>query len=159
MIVGPEGVAKAYQYKESMHDIELVSKSLSVQLGNELMPAVISIAAAMNDKGAGGAAAFGHAIKELVRDLQEAVVYWGAGFDKLSAFLANLRAAGLVFNKKAMMEDIANIQYAEQESLEAIAKAYDTKPKVSETPTGDLNMFRTRGEPRSSRVKMPILLI
>lgn len=51
LIVGPEGVAATKQYKEQMRDLSLVSKSLSVQFGNELLPIFTKTGAFMAEEG------------------------------------------------------------------------------------------------------------
>jgi hypothetical protein len=134
LIVGPEGVAKAYAYKESIHEVELVSRSLALQFGNELMPAITSVMAAMSNTNFAGT--FGAALKGIIRDIQEAVVYWTAGADKLAVFMKNGGPLGLIFNKTAMMSQMAIIQDAEAKSLRDIATSYATPTKTSETPTG-----------------------
>jgi hypothetical protein len=131
LIVGPEGVAKSYQYQKSIHEIELVGKSLAIQLGNELLPAIVTVTTQMGQGGVVAAGLFGKAIKEAARDTQEAVVYWTAGFDKLSVFLKNGGPLGLVFNKKTMMEQMKQIQETEGATLKDIAKQYDTPQKKS----------------------------
>jgi hypothetical protein len=149
LIVGPEGVAKAYEYKESIHDLELVSKSLAVQFGNELMPAVISVASAMNDQGVNAAGGFGHAIKELVRDIQEATVFWTSFADRITAWASTGGLTSDLIDDTKVAEEYKNrmaiIAQAEAESLEAIAKAYDRKTKTSAAPTGDLTAVPNKG--------------
>jgi hypothetical protein len=86
LIVGPEGAAQARAYKEKMNEVELVAKSLSIQLGNTLLPTVISVSSALADNGTTGAAAFGKAIAETVKGVQQLGVVLGATLDKVSAF-------------------------------------------------------------------------
>ena len=145
LIVGPEGAAMAYQYKESIHEIELVGKSLAVQFGNELLPAIISVASNLGGKGVSAATMFGGALKELTRDIQEAVIYWTAGMDKINVFLKNGGPLGLIFNRKSMMGQMANIQQAEYDSLKAISDAYGKQPAKSKTPTGETITPGTKG--------------
>jgi len=45
LIVGDEGVAQARRYKESLNDVGLVGKSLSVQFGNVLLPMMVEFGA------------------------------------------------------------------------------------------------------------------
>lgn len=43
LIVGPEGVAQAKQYKETMSDMKLVLTSLEVQLGTAVLPTLVKL--------------------------------------------------------------------------------------------------------------------
>ncbi len=47
LIVGDEGVKKAKEYKKNMNEIELVAKSLKIQLGEQLLPAVVAVGSYM----------------------------------------------------------------------------------------------------------------
>lgn len=51
LIVGPEGVKQAKAYKMAMKDIEDVSQSLKVQIGNAVLPAFIQLGAWFNSIG------------------------------------------------------------------------------------------------------------
>src|SRR5258708_28699623 len=48
--VGPEGAAMARTYKESLADVELIGKSLTTRMGNELLPVFTSLCAAMSEE-------------------------------------------------------------------------------------------------------------
>jgi hypothetical protein len=136
LIVGPEGVAKAYAYKESIHELELVGHSLAIQLGSELMPAITSVAANMS--GSGIASGFGKAIKEVVRDIQEAVVYWASFADKVGAWFSTGGILGHLTDKgaKDYAQKLAAINEAEMKSMQEIAAAYDRPAKKSTAVAG-----------------------
>ena len=137
LIVGPEGVARSIEYKEKLREIDLVGKSLAIQLGNELMPAVISVASALGEQGVTGATTFGRAIKELVRDTQEAGVYWGEFFDRFALKSKTLFTKGWfgIFSDDYKKE-LAYIENAATAQLVEIAKNYDRKPAKSDGPAG-----------------------
>ena len=65
LIVGPEGVAKTREYQESLRKLELIEKSMQVQVGNELMPALIKLGAWLGKTGPGMAAGMAVALKAL----------------------------------------------------------------------------------------------
>jgi hypothetical protein len=51
LVVGEEGVRKAREYQRAMREIEMVHKSVSVQIGNELLPPLTAIQVAFGDIG------------------------------------------------------------------------------------------------------------
>lgn len=50
LIVGPEAVAQTRQYKEAQRDLALVSKSLEIQLGQQLLPTLVKLGAWMGEE-------------------------------------------------------------------------------------------------------------
>lgn len=65
LIVGPEGAAKAREYAEAKRKLGLVEESLSVQIGNQLMPVLVALGSWLGKVGPGMAAALAGAIKTL----------------------------------------------------------------------------------------------
>ena len=63
LVVGPDGVAKTREYQESMRKLELIGKSLQIQVGSMLMPVLTSLGAWMGGQGASLVAAFAVALK------------------------------------------------------------------------------------------------
>ena len=51
LIVGPEGEAMTRRYKEEQRDMNLVMKSLQVQVGDALLPVMVSLGAWMGEEG------------------------------------------------------------------------------------------------------------
>lgn len=51
LAIGPEGVAQARQYRLQMNEVALVGKSLSIQLGNALLPVLARLGAWMAKEG------------------------------------------------------------------------------------------------------------
>lgn len=49
--VGPEGAAKARQFKEGLNDVKLIAKALEVQIGNALLPTLIELGKFFSDVG------------------------------------------------------------------------------------------------------------
>lgn len=58
LVVGPEGVAAAKQYKEEMRDLKLVGHSLEIQFGNALLPIFKETGKFMADEGPAAGQAF-----------------------------------------------------------------------------------------------------
>jgi hypothetical protein len=140
LIVGPEGIAQSVAYKTNMREIGLVAESLSIQLGNELMPAVVSVGSALGGAGTNGASLFGKALKEVVRDIQEATVYWASFADKTLAFFANAFNGKGMFSEEGLDDYAAhakNIDAGAMGQMAEIAKGYDQKPKSSAPSDGD----------------------
>ena len=65
--IGPEGAAKARAYKESLADLDLVKKSLSVQVGNVLLPVLLKLGKFLGEHGPQMAEGFGYAISCVVQ--------------------------------------------------------------------------------------------
>ena len=63
LIVGPEGAAQTREYKEAMKDVQLVTQSLQVQVGNALMPVLLKLGQFLGEAGPSMAEGFGYAIK------------------------------------------------------------------------------------------------
>jgi hypothetical protein len=63
LVVGTEGVAAAKQYKEQMRDLGLVSTSLSIQFGNQLLPVFTQLGRFMADEGPAAGQVFGTMLK------------------------------------------------------------------------------------------------
>jgi len=70
LVVGPDGVAKTREYQESMRKLELITKSLQIQVGEALMPVLTSLGAWLGGSGASAVTAFGVAIKVISTALQ-----------------------------------------------------------------------------------------
>lgn len=51
LVVGPEGAARAEQYKEGMNDLRLVGTALSSQIGNEMIPTLINVGRIFSESG------------------------------------------------------------------------------------------------------------
>ncbi len=67
LIVGPEGVEQSLKYKKSLHEVELIGHSLSIQLGNELMRSVVDIGVAFGKSGVKVASFFGSFTHEILK--------------------------------------------------------------------------------------------
>jgi len=144
LIVGPDGIAQAAAYKKNMREVGLVAESMSIQLGNELLPVVVAVGAAMGESGVVAASAFGKVIKETVRDIREATVYWASFADKIGAWNNTGGLLGHAFSAKNAAEyhkQIAAIAAAEQQAMGEIAKDFDrsvgrgVEPGGSRLPT------------------------
>jgi hypothetical protein len=66
MIVGPDGVAKTREYQESMRKLDLIGQSLSIQIGNVLLPIMTKLGAWLGKTGPAMAEGLAIALKALV---------------------------------------------------------------------------------------------
>lgn len=66
LIVGPEAVAQSKQYKEAQRDLALVSKSLEIQVGQQLLPTMVRLGAWLGSEGPGVAKTFSVALQGVV---------------------------------------------------------------------------------------------
>ena len=67
LVVGPEGAAQTRAYKDAMKDVQLVTQSLQVQIGNVLMPILLKLGQFLGEEGPKLAEGFGYAIKGVVQ--------------------------------------------------------------------------------------------
>ena len=63
LIVGPEGVAMTKLYKEEQRDLALVWKSIEIQMGTALLPALVKLGAFMSGEGPQAARTFAFAFE------------------------------------------------------------------------------------------------
>jgi len=73
LIVGPEGVARAKEYKESLADLELVKTSLAHTAGTELVKALVEVGALMEGPATSAAHKFAVAVHELHLGIRDVV--------------------------------------------------------------------------------------
>ena len=139
LVVGPEGVAQSLEYKKNLREVELVAKSLSVQMGNELMPAVVSIGSYLGGSGVSAAGMFGAAIKETVRYTQLLTVSLAANIDKMVAWVNTGGVIGHLFSKSAnadYQKQVGIINNAAGDQMAEIDRMMDRKPAASKQPSG-----------------------
>ena len=67
LVVGPEGAAQTRAYKDAMKDVQLITQSLQVQVGNVLMPILLKLGQFLGEEGPKMAEGFGVAIKTVVQ--------------------------------------------------------------------------------------------
>ena len=67
LVVGPEGAAQTRAYKDAMKDVQLITQSLQVQVGNVLMPILLKLGQFLGEEGPKLAEGFGYAIKGVVQ--------------------------------------------------------------------------------------------
>jgi len=51
LIVGPDGAAKALQYRYALADVKLITESLTVQIGNALLPIFLNLTKVLGSEG------------------------------------------------------------------------------------------------------------
>jgi len=66
LIVGPDGVAKTLAYQESMRKLELIQKSLQIQVGNALLPTLTSLGVWLGQTGPGLAEGMAAVLKGII---------------------------------------------------------------------------------------------
>lgn len=66
LIVGQEGVEASKNYKAQLRDIELVTKSLEVQVGNHLLPVMTKLGAWLGGEGQTLTQAFAYALERVI---------------------------------------------------------------------------------------------
>ena len=118
LIVGDEGVKKAKEYKKNMNEIELVAKSLKIQFGEELLPALVKVGAFLGKNGPVLAEAFGASLQFLGKTVTTVGEWLGlmayravslgsilksvltGNFTEAGQELKNMTAAGVDFNTR-----------------------------------------------------------
>jgi hypothetical protein len=93
LIVGPDGVAQAKQYKEQMRDLNLVGKSLEVQFGNALTPAFVKLGAWMGKE----APAMGEVFSNVLLTVAAAAQTVWVTITRVGETLGGLAAAAVQF--------------------------------------------------------------
>ena len=136
LIVGPDGVAAAKQYKEEMRDLGLIGKSLEIQFGNALLPVFRDTGKFMAEEGPVAGQTFALILKGIAF---AASATWlslkdmGDGIGALSA-----QAAALLHGD---LEGFAAIGRARDEEVAKNEAAFERmksnlfNPKVQETST------------------------
>ncbi len=85
LVVGAEGVAQSKAYKQSLRDLELVGKSLSIQLGGPLLKAITDINAAFTPNAAEGAGMFGDILTNSIANISESKMRMQGLFEGMKA--------------------------------------------------------------------------
>jgi hypothetical protein len=147
LVVGSEGVAQGMEYKKNLREIELVAESLSIQLGNKLMPAVISVGSSLAGGGTSGAALFGEGLAACIVWVQELGVRLGATIDTIALFgktvinmdndILHLNFGKLKEEAAAYSAELARINKDEAAVIADIQKKATAKPTASLPPTGN----------------------
>jgi hypothetical protein len=116
LIVGPEGAERAKQYKEQMRDLNLVAKSLEMQIGNALVPVLTRMGQFMSGEGSTMADTF-------KRGLQ------GIGFVAGSVWLALKDMGDAIGALAAQAAALLRLDFA---AATAIGKMRDEQSKKNE---------------------------
>lgn len=119
LIVGDDGVAQAKKYKKEMAELELVGKSLKIQLGNVLLPVLVQLGAWFGEAGPALVWVFDKTLKLVMKTFETVGDYIGllayrayslgailkdvftGNFAEAKQDWANMVAAGEDFQKKA----------------------------------------------------------
>lgn len=91
LIVGAEGVAMTKLYKEEQRDLALVWKSIEIQMGTALLPALVKLGAFMSGEGPQGAKMFAAALEGVIVGLSITFL----SVDKLTKAWAATAAIGV----------------------------------------------------------------
>jgi hypothetical protein len=163
LIVGPEGAASTRKYKEEQRDLNLVVKSLEIQIGNALLPVLVKLGAWMGSEGPAMVGVFGKVLQSLVATVQ--TVYYA--FVELGNVLGGVAAAavelahGNLSRSKAILNEItADNQRAAQKVKEIWAHAYDAQkmpdkaaPKGDEAPALDFSKEKKGPKEQDTRLQ------
>ena len=87
--VGPEGAAMARSYKEQLADVELVGKSLTIQMGNRLLPVFTQVGAAFSQAAPAISEVFGGALKFIAK----LAIGVGGALEEMGLILGGVMAA------------------------------------------------------------------
>ncbi|GFO62009.1 hypothetical protein GMST_43340 [Geomonas silvestris] len=84
LVVGGDGQLQVKEYKRHMNELKLVSTSLAVQIGNELLPELVRLGAQFGNVAVKGV----HPFVLLMHDVEAIVRLSGASLDRFGASLA-----------------------------------------------------------------------
>ena len=90
LIVGPDGVAQAKKYQIAMREVEEIHKSISVQMGNQLLPTLTMAATWLAKEGPAAAEGFSVAIKGVMIVLANWKAYLDTVFQGIAALFASI---------------------------------------------------------------------
>lgn len=103
LVVGPEAAAQTLQYKDQMRLLHLVTESLEIQVGRQLLPILTQLGSYFGKVGPGLAQGFGYALKGLTQ-----------AFMFLKAVIETIVSAmsGMFFGAIAAVGGLARVMYA-----------------------------------------------
>lgn len=139
LIVGDEGVAKAKEYKKNMNEVELVAKSLKIQLGEALLPALVSVGAYMSKNAPVIAETFGYALMFVGKSAATLGEWLGLMGYRTVTMLTAVGYA-VTGNFAQAKKEIQNVVAAGDDFSKRQKDRWSdwsTKPKASKTPGGD----------------------
>ena len=163
LVVGPEGAAQTRAYKDAMKDVQLVTQSLQVQIGNVLMPILLKLGQFLGEVGPGMAEGFGYAIKGVVQVfyvlkavietitiiLTAAISSMIEGWKMVAEVIYNVATGNLKGAVNAASQGAQAIKNEWAAAAEGVTKAWvdmgknskelwsDAPKKQSKAPTGD----------------------
>jgi len=139
LVIDEEAGKRAEEFNDNLTRLKDITQGAALAFANEMLPSLLSVSSAMVDNGAGGAVIFGAAIKETVRSIQEATVYWASFADKIGAWNDTGGLLGHTFSSKKAAEykkRIQDITKAEMGQLAEIAAGYDRAPASGPSKAG-----------------------
>ena len=140
LVVGDEGVAKAKEYKKNLNEIELVAKSLKIQVGEELLPALVELGAYMSKNGPQIAEFFGMSLQFVTKVIQSI----GAEIDVTAERLIALKDAvvgvvtGEFSDASYALGNFVDAGERNSKRIKDIWTNWDHKSVKSKTPDGDI---------------------
>lgn len=163
LVVGPEGAAQTRAYKDSTKDLQLIMKSLEVQLGNALLPVLTKLGQFLGEAGPGMAEGFSYAIKGVVQVfyvlkavietitiiLTAAISSMIEGWKMVAEVIYNVATGNLKGAVNAASQGAQAIKNEWAAAAEGVTKAWvdmgknskelwsDAPKKQSKAPTGD----------------------
>lgn len=133
LIVGDEGVKKAKEYKKNMAEIELVSKSLKIQLGEVLLPVLVELGSYLGNNAPVIAEVFGYALRFIGKTAAQAgetvaLVLYGI------MSLANAAGSLLTGNFRQAKQELENIMNAQEDYFKKTVDRWTNwKPDVKKS--------------------------
>jgi hypothetical protein len=139
LVVGDEGVKQAKEYKKHLNEISLVGKSLSIQLGNVLLPAIVEVGAFMGKNAPLLAETFGYALQfvgKTAMTVGSALGLMGYQIVTLGSAVGNFLTGNFAQAKKDWQDaNTAGIDFMAQEAKRWTD--WNAKPVKSKAVTGE----------------------
>jgi len=161
LVVGPEGVKQAKDYKLAMRDTEDVLKSLKMQIGNALLPVLTDLGAWFSKTGPKAIEMFAGAIKGIVTFIQYLtlgfIVLYETAKTVIDGIIDDLQRNSSVLDKilkgdiKGAIEDAASsFKYLSKDNI--LASIFGDPKKA----TAGLQQFGTQSESLLSRINSAV---
>jgi len=139
LIVGEEGIEQSKQYKKQLNELGLVAKSMEIQFGNQLLPALLKLGEWFGKAGPELASIFGYALKGIVKSFEtvgSTIAFVAA--EAVTGFEVINRASRLDFKgawgQMKAMKDIA-VQYGND--IKKTWTQWDDPKKTQKKVTGE----------------------
>ena len=136
LIVGPQGAAMAREYKKALADVDLVGKSFTLQMGNQLLPVMTQVGSAFASAAPAIGEFFGNALKMVAR----IAIDVGSAFQALGTHIGGWLAAGMAFLRgdwagaKQVLKEVSEEVDAIDKKAEEMKAKLDAPRAASKAP-------------------------